>query len=72
MKSANSLTNHCRNSKMKNREKFYIAGIIFLAFLALYFAFIHKQKIEVRFSKPVYPVGNFTMPDRQFPADQKL
>jgi hypothetical protein len=57
---------------MKNREKFYIAGIIFLAFLALYFAFIHKQKIEVRFSKPVYPVGNFTMPDRQFPADQKL
>ena len=48
---------------MSKKEKFYITIIIFLAFLAFYFAFIYKQKIEVRFSKPVYPVGNFTRPD---------
>jgi len=56
---------------MKNKEKFYIVIIIFLTLLVLYFAFIHKQKIEVNFSKPVYPVGNFSAPERQNIFDRK-
>lgn len=54
-----------------NKEKFYIATIILLVFLMLYLVFIHKQKIEVIFSKPVYPIGNSTIPEKSNIWDRK-
>jgi len=57
---------------MKNREKFYIATIIFLLLWVAYLTFFHKPEVKVIFSKPVDPVGNFTAPDRQDVWSQKL
>ncbi len=47
-----------------NKEKFYIAIIVFLTILAFYFAVKANRKIEIRFSKPVYPIGNFAVPEK--------
>jgi len=55
----------------ENKEKLYIAGIIFFDALALFFAVKASKKIEVRFSKPVSRIGNFVAPDRQDIWQQK-
>lgn len=57
---------------MSNKEKILIIIIIFFAIWAAYFAGKATRKIEVIFSKPVYPVGNFTAPERGDRIDQKL
>lgn len=56
---------------MLNKEKLYIAGIIFFAVLAAYFALKATRKIEVHFSKPVSPIGNFSAPERLDIWDKK-
>lgn len=56
---------------MLNKEKFYIVAIFFLGFLALYCAVKSTKQIEVRFSKPVFPVGNFSASDQQDVWSQK-
>lgn len=56
---------------MLNKEKICIAIIFILGFLAFYFAIKSTRKIEVKFSKPVFPVGNFSAPDQQDVWSQK-
>ena len=56
---------------MLNKEKIYIAAIFFVGFLAFYFAIKSTRKIEVKFSKPVFPVGNSSAPDQQDIWSQK-
>ncbi len=48
----------------ENKEKIYIAAIIFLLVLSAYLAFFRQRKIEINFSKPVSPIGNSTAPER--------
>jgi len=56
---------------MTNREKLLIAIIIILGALAFYYAFKCSRKIEVHFSKPVYPVGNYNF-ERDLGGEQKI
>lgn len=55
-----------------NKEKFYIAAMIFFAALAFFFAVKAIRKIEIRFSKPVSSIGNFVAPDKNNIWDKKL
>jgi len=54
-----------------NKEKIYIAAILILGFLAFYFAIKSTRQIEVRFSKPVFPVGNYLESDKSNIWEQK-
>lgn len=56
---------------MLNKEKIYIAAIFILGFLALYFAVKSTRKIEVRFSKPVFPASSYSESDKSNIWEQK-